>query len=181
MTLIVSLVRDGKIYMGADSSANCEETKSKQPISNPKAQRVGDMLIGCTGSQRVRDLLFHAFKPPTMRGSDPDTYMRVDVAGRMSDLLVKHGAIKDEAPYDMGGEVVVGFRGNLYYVDSDFSVVTNADPFVVAGSAANIALGIVAALTDKTRMAPRKVIEYTMARCNRYCYEVSAPYNIHTL
>src|SRR4051794_27739818 len=74
------MVRGGVVTIGADSMANA--SCPYDLISSPKVFRVGDLIIGVSGSPRVTDIARYWFDPPAMdelraslRESNPHRWM----------------------------------------------------------------------------------------------------------
>ncbi len=149
MTCIVGMVHGPKrartVYIGGDSASVAGWTARVTKL--PKVFRKGPFLIGYTTSFRMGQLLEHALAVPAQKGERDDMKFMVTVfAEHVRALLKERGMAKVEAGAESGGQFLVGYRGRLYSVQSDFQVNEMADGFDAVGSGAEYALGALLAL-----------------------------------
>lgn len=116
MTCIVACVKDNVVHMGADSLGS--NGWSKTEALNSKVFIKEGFLIGCTGTFRHIDLLKYKLLIANHCYSDQevDQYMRTTFIDTIIKLLKDNEADKD-------ANFLVGFRGNLYEVQDDYSVL----------------------------------------------------------
>lgn len=144
MTCIVGLVEKNTVYIGADSASVAGWTSRVTRL--PKVFRRGPFLIGYTTSFRMGQLLQHALEvPPQGAERDDMRYLVTTFAECVRLLLKERGVAKIESNAESGGQFLVGYRGHLYSVQSDFQVNEMADRFDAVGSGAEYALGAIAA------------------------------------
>lgn len=138
MTCIIGLVHDDKVYIGGDSAG--VSGSNREVRADPKVFRNGPFLMGYAGSFRVGQLMRFALKPPIHQdGVDDYEYMVVDFIKAVKTTL------KDNF-FESGPTFLVGYRGQLYSVDSDLQVGIPLYRIAAVGSGAAIALGAVHAL-----------------------------------
>lgn len=169
MTCVVGLVRSGKVYIGVDSAAVSGWTR--RPSLVKKVFRRGPFLIGYTTSFRMGQLLEHHLEVPPQRDGQSDmSYMVKDLIEHARLLLKEKGFSKVEANTETGGQFLVGYRSNLYSIDSDFQVGQVADGFDAIGSGSDFALGAMRALgttppTRRLRRALEVAAHFNMGVC----------------
>lgn len=177
MTCVVGLVDKKTVYIGADSASVSGWTS--RITSLPKVFRRGPFLIGYTTSFRMGQLLEHALEVPAQGAETNDRRYLVTVfAETVRSLLKERGVAKIEANTESGGQFLVGYRGHLYSVQSDFQVNEMADGFDAVGSGAEYALGALAALRT---MKPMPRLKRALAISAHFNMGVSAPFFIRSI
>lgn len=178
MTCIVGLAHNGKVYMGGDSMA--AGTWDKHVIATRKVFRVGEFLIGYTSSFRMGQILqYHLSVPQQQDGVTDERYMVVDFVEAVRDCLKDKGYASVNSNVEEAGFFLVGYRGNLYYIASNFQVSQWASGIAAVGCGEPYALGAMVALGDKVKPKQRilKALEITSELCNGVC----APFYVETL
>jgi ATP-dependent protease HslVU (ClpYQ) peptidase subunit len=177
MTCVVGLVDKKTVYIGADSASVSGWTSRITRL--PKVFRRGPFLIGYTTSFRMGQLLEHALQVPDQGAETNDRRFLVTVfAEHVRSLLKERGVAKIEANTESGGQFLVGYRGHLYSVQSDFQVNEMADGFDAVGSGAEYALGALAALPT-TKPIPR--LKRALAISAHFNMGVSPPFFIRSI
>lgn len=143
VTCIVGTVgSDGAVYMGADSCGSNGWTWLE--VRNPKLFRLTEevqgveMLIGCTGTFRLIDVLTHQLTLPPRKGSQgPDAWMRATFVPAVRSALNDAGHLEAKngvVALDNGGSFLVAYAGRLWEVQSDLSVLNIAPVGSAVGS-----------------------------------------------
>jgi ATP-dependent protease HslVU (ClpYQ) peptidase subunit len=161
MTCILGLKRDGKVYMGSDSRYLDGWHIHRSP--NPKIFRVGNMLIGTSGSNRVSDILQYNLivEEEDMWPDNPAEYVAREVIPEMQACLKEHDGMegmKDSA-------IMVAYQGCLFIIGEDFSL-SEIESYEAIGAGAKYALGYIYAM-HKTAFLPRELIEKAL-ECAAY-------------
>lgn len=181
MTCLVGVVKDGHITMGCDGvviDGNGNVTVSR----DSKIIRKGDLLIGTAGSWRLSNLVHHVFVPPARKPRTPDMKY---LAGPFVDAL--HRCLRDHAPRveataERDGmlelNLMVGFRGALYAIESEFDVTRSTDDFDALGSGCQVARG---ALYATPKLAPKTRVLKALAAADRYKESVGKPFKVFVL
>jgi|CXWL01.1.fsa_nt_gi hypothetical protein len=181
MTLIVGLVEKTEeksiIHMGADSLGSNGFTK--MVCDTPKMFRVKDFLIGCTGTYRMCQLLRHTLRPPHHEdGVKPIDYLVKELIPAIQSLFENAKYSEVEKSVQSGGNFLIGYRGQLYEVQSDFSVLEVACGYNAVGSGEYLAMGSFAS-TDgesvKTRM------QKALAAGEKHCCTVAGPFHFDSM
>jgi len=151
VTCIVGLVDQGHVFIGADSAGIAGYDLVVRADS--KAFQNGPFLMGFTTSFRMGQLLRYAFKPPPCEG-DVFCYLATTFIDAVRECLSKgrYAVKKDEQ--ESGGQFLVGFRGCLYAIDSDYQIEQSLAPYAAIGCGAPYALGALYATSGdaKTRI-----------------------------
>lgn len=157
MTCIVGLTDNGKVYLGGDTLGVGGYSKTVR--SDGKVFLNGEFLMGFTSSYRMGQLLRYSFKPPT-RSKDVEDDMEYLVAHfipalidayRKGQYLMK----KDDAA--VGGTFLMGYRGILYQIESDFQVGISVLQYDAVGCGADLALGAMHVLKDMNMDPEEKI------------------------
>jgi len=159
MTCIVGVVENGTIYMGADSQVTAGWNRYQLAKSMPKVFCKGELVIGVCGNLRTLNVLQHSFTPPAHHPTEMDdlTFVAITLVDCLRETFKAAGVAKiSESVEENGGSTfLVGYRGQLYEIGSDWSTVQCASQYVAIGSGQDFAYGVLFA-TDK--MKPRKRI-----------------------
>jgi ATP-dependent protease HslVU (ClpYQ) peptidase subunit len=93
-------------------------------------------------------------------------------------LLKDKGVAKVESNAESGGQFLVGYRGHLYSVMSDFQVNEMADGYDAVGAGAEYALGALRALRG---VAPTTRVRRALEVSAHFNMAVSAPFFVRSL
>lgn len=180
MTCIVGLVSRKTVYIGADSASVLGWTSRVTRL--PKVFQKGPFLIGYTSSFRMGQLLQHALAVPLQGSSRKDQddmkFMVTVFAEHVRSLLKERGMSKVEANSESGGQFLVGYRGRLYSVMSDFQVNEMADGYDAVGAGAEYALGALRALPN---LAPQTRVRRALEVSAHFNMAVCSPFFVRSL
>lgn len=148
MTCIVGIVDGGKVIIGADSAA-CSGLDRRTRVDR-KAFVNGELIFGGTTSFRMLQLLqFALTPPPIIEGRDPYSYAVRDLVPAIRQCMKDGGWSKAENGREEGGTFLVGFRGHLFSVHSDYQVAEEVDGIASCGCGESYAMGAMHALKGK--------------------------------
>lgn len=177
MTCIIGLVQDGTVYMGCDSAGSNGWTL--RAVHNPKIFRVGECLIGYTSSFRMGQILQYHLNLPTRSETESDEqYMFVKFSEAVRGCLKSYGYATIESNKESGGEFLVGYRGHLYTMYSNFALLQHRDNIESVGCAYEVALGAMLALEG---MEPEKRIARALEIAGILSNGVLPPYQVEQL
>jgi len=144
MTCIVGLRHGGKAYIAGDSAGISGWDLTIR--ADPKVFVVGDYAIGFTTSFRLGQLLRYRLKlpKPPRSGRDLSGFMVGEFVEAARECLKAGGMATKEREGEQGGTFLVGVRGRLFIVESDYQVVEPSEAFAAIGSGAAYALGSLA-------------------------------------
>lgn len=173
MTCIVGIVKNEKVYLAADS-AGVSGLNLRIRVDS-KIFKKGEFIIGCTSSFRMIQLLRFSFTPPEIKDKDIFEYMCTDFINQVRECFKEGGFIQKYSEGDeKGGNFLVGIRGRLFQVESDFQVGETANGFNAIGCGANYALGSLHSTRDYT--SPWIRLNKSLLAANEFSAGVSAPF-----
>jgi len=177
MTCVVGMVQRGTVYIGVDSAAVQGWTRRRSGVA--KVFRRGPFLMGYTTSFRMGQLLEHHLEAPAQDPAQADmAFMVTQFIERVRALLKEKGFTKIESNTEKGGQFLVGYRGHLYTIESDFQVAQQADGYDAVGSGAEFALGAMMALAA---LPPTRRIRKALEIAAHFNMGVCAPFSIKSM
>jgi len=172
MTCIIGLEQDGKVYVGADSSAIIGSWCIRV-TSIPKIFRNNEFIIGYTGSFRMGQLL-QFMKIPPCNKPDENYMINKFIETIRSEFKTK-GYSKVDNNEETGGSFLVGVKDCLYQISSDFQVQRYNDGIASIGSGEEYAYGAMRALKD---IKPEERIKKSLEIVAYYSPSVIEPFTI---
>jgi ATP-dependent protease HslVU (ClpYQ) peptidase subunit len=172
MTCIVGLVEDGKVYIGGDSAGVGGYSLTVR--KDRKVFRNGEFIIGGTSSFRMIQLLRYSLTPPTIEDDEGiERYMATKFIDAVRECLKNGGFAQKTSDQESGGFFLVGVRGRLFQIASDYQVGEPLDGYDAVGCGDDIALGSLYATPD---MQSVKRIEMALKAAERHNAGVRAPF-----
>lgn len=147
-----------------------------------KVAKRGEMLLGCAGEVRLLNLVQHVLEIPQRKTRMTD--MRY-LTGPFADALAR--CVRLRAPHiDATGSdkdgmefaLLLGYRGALYSMDSNYDIVRSVDDFDAIGTGAQVARG---ALYMAGTLAPRTALLRALTAAERYKSNVRRPFRVVSL
>jgi ATP-dependent protease HslVU (ClpYQ) peptidase subunit len=175
MTCIVGLVDDdGMVYMGGDSAATLGN--DLRLMAGGKVSRVGEFLIGITGSVRTAQIMRHALRPPPIT-DDLDAYMATAFVDALRECFKAAGFARREQEQERAGAatLLVGVRGRLYLVCTDYGIVRAQEPFAAIGCGDMPALGALYATAGRH---PGERVGLALAAAEHFNIGVRRPFTL---
>ena len=172
MSCVVGLLKDGKLYMGSEGRASTD-TGEKRPIIATKLFWNGDFLIGFVGSVRTGQLLkTEYFEVP-------------DDIHELADAIREHLAVKgslatsDEQLSMQNCNFLVGFKGRLYEILTDFQLNEACGNYLAVGSGSNWAMGSL--FTSKRVKSAEKRVLIALRAASEFDASCGPPYFIEVM
>lgn len=140
MTCIVGVVEGNEVWIGGDSAGVGGYSLTVR--ADEKVFVNGPMVFGFTTSFRMGQLLRYALTVPD---HDPrvevERYMATTFVNAVRECLKTNGwaSVKDGS--EIGGHFLVGYRGILFSIQSDYQVGRAADGYDATGCAEDVARG----------------------------------------
>lgn len=161
MTCIAAIAENGNVWMSADSAGVAGHQITVR--RDPKIFRVEGLLIGYTSSFRMGQLLGYKLAPPEHKeGVSVEHYLHCELIDALRKTLKDGGYARTKDGCEEGGTFLLGYRGRLFRVDSDFQIGESALPFDAVGCGAELALGSMHA-TNVMNLSPSPSVRLFMA------------------
>ena len=177
MTCIVGLEHAGVVYIGGDSAGVAGLSISSR--ADGKVFTNGPMAFGFTTSFRMGQLLRYALKVPFQQPDETDDqYMVTTFVNEVRKCLKDGGYAKKENEAEQGGQFLVGYKGRLYCLDSDYQVGRSRHPYDAVGCGQDIALGAMHALHQKGVANAAEAIRAALLAAEEFSAGVRAPFEI---
>ena len=167
MTCIAAVVSGSVVWMGADSVH--ASSHALYARDEPKIFQNGDMLIGEAGCVRVGQLLEHAFVPPE------HSPRKSDLAYLVTEFIP---AVRATIEKQENWTLLIGYRGRLYEVYSDFQIGRVGADYSAIGSGAAVAKGALCVLNQED---PRTRIERALAAAAAHVPGIGPPWVMRSL
>lgn len=179
MTCIVGLEHEGRAWMGGDSAAVTASDMSLRIMEKPKILAIKDVLLGSAGSIRVNQLIHFSLKIPRQKVRDDYRYLCTDFINALRECLKNGGSARMEEGGEEGMEnnLLVGYRGHVYQIETDYNVQTYKIGFGACGNGGNYALGSLFS-TQRTKLSPEKRITLALETAAYFSAGVSPPFHI---
>ena len=179
MTCIAAIVKDGRVFIGADSSgvsgSHLEVRADEKVFVN------GPFVIGFSSSFRMGQLLRYEFEPPPHEPSQSlESYMVTVFIKAARRCLDVGGCLKRENSIESGGQFLVGTEGRLFSVDSDFQVGMLHCAYDAIGSGHHLALGALSILSRDKRLNPQRTLTTALKVAESFCSEVRGPFVVRS-
>lgn len=142
MTCIVGVQSKGRVYLGGDSAAT-SPMGSQTIIADKKVFVNGNVAIGICGSPKVLDpLRMIEFAKQKFRQNTRE-YVVSEIIPKIKSALKESGCVIEHPEHGeiFQGSLLIGVKGSLYRIESNFQIITDAHGFDAIGSGADIALG----------------------------------------
>jgi len=184
MTCIVALKHEGKVYMGGDSAASSYHFCTTRIDS--KVFIKDQFIIGFTSSFRMGQLLeynLHSVEPAKNsfknQMKNDIEFMSTIFIDNVRKCLKEGGYANHNNNVETGGEFLVGYKGNIYHICSDFQVGVPVDNYDSVGCGDQIALGAISAYHQLSKkIEPKKAIEIALTAASKYSGFVKPPFKI---
>lgn len=152
MTCIVGIAHQGKVIIGADSAGT--GGYDQRIRLDRKVFKNGEMIFGFTSSFRMGQLLeFNLTPPPITEGQEPYAYAVRSLVPAIRQCFKDGGFASMKDGREEGGVFLVGFRGHLLTIYSDYQVGEDIDGFAAVGCGESYALGAMYAMPNHEPMA----------------------------
>lgn len=176
MTCIAGLVAHGNVFMAADSAGVADLSLTVR--KDPKIYEVGEFLIGFTSSFRMGQLLGYAFEPPEHKdGVEIHRYMVTSFVDKLRKTFIDGGYSRNKEGEEQAGDFLVGYRGRLFRICSDYQVGENICGYDAVGCGHELALGSLYTTSDLGFAVPPKTrLTYAMHAAEEFSAGVRGPH-----
>jgi len=184
MTCIIGYVQKETVYIGGDSAgvAGLDITLRK----DPKVFKNRGFVMGFTTSFRMGQLLMSSkFKPKKQKKTQSDyDYMITEFIDTVMKLFKDSGYLRiNDENQEYGGNFLVGYKGVLYSIDSDFQVGISILNYDAVGCGESYAKGAMEVLTNlpQVGLKPEDIITQALEVVAKHSGGVSAPFIIESM
>jgi ATP-dependent protease HslVU (ClpYQ) peptidase subunit len=177
MTCIVGFCEKGKVYLGGDSAATAGwQTKI---LADGKVFKRNQIVFGVSGLPRLLNLLrYQLVIPPRKEEQSDDEYINVTFLNALRQCAREAGfTTVNNNLESMGSAALIGYRGVLYNLESNFNICRIADNYDVIGSGAEIACGVLYALRN-SKTKPKARINLALEAAEYHGVGVRRPFHI---
>jgi len=159
MTCIVGIVNGSNVIIGGDRRGVGSDFSKDERIDK-KVFKKGEFVFGFTSSYRMGQLIRYKLSLPTiLEGQDVMEYMVVNVVDSIRKVLNDGGYTEVKNNVEQGGHLLVGFRGRLFHIQSDFQVSESITKYDSTGCGEYYALGAMKTLIDLGYSDPINILE----------------------
>ena len=169
MSCVVSIVKNGKIYMGADGFATTGDGEKRSIVAN-KLYFNREYLIGYTGSVRTGQVLGPGkFDPPAKIE---------DFADEAREHLYEKGCVmnSDEHGQIQGSNFLIGFQGKIYELLIDFQLNETRGDCNSIGAGATYAFGSLYTTGFAKNITPHGRIMMALNAASNYANSCGPPF-----
>lgn len=172
MTCIVGLEDKGLVYIGGDSAGISGLSITVR--ADEKVFTTGPFIMGFTTSFRMGQLLRYKFDPPNQaNGVDDMRYMVTTFIDAVRKCFFDNGFGSKED--NQGGTFLVGYKGSLYSIQSDFQVAKPTTGYAAVGCGTDLALG---AMFANSKLKPVDRVKNALSAASAFNAGVSPPFTI---
>lgn len=141
MTCIVGLVKGDTVWLGGDRAAT-NGSLDRTIIKEPKVFVKGNVAFGVCGLPKVMDAIQHTLELPDDSDADAKGYLVGSLVPSLRENLKKLECTEEHNGQQyFNGALLIGYRGRLFQVQSNFQLVEADNGFGAVGSGAEPALG----------------------------------------
>jgi len=175
VTCVVGVRHEGVVYIGADSLSS--DRVEAQVRKDPKVFTLGEFVIGFTSSWRMGQVLRYHFKPPAIPdGLDLHAYMVLHFVEELRTTAKKAAIAEVQNSVESLGKFLVGIRGRLFCIESDFQVGEALQDYAAVGSGAAYALGAMHFQRLRAYLMPQPRYPFAEIECALEAAAEHSPY-----
>lgn len=176
MTCIVAYKQNKKIYMGGDSAGVAGYNLYIR--ADEKVFQKGNMIFGFTSSFRMGQIIRYSLKIPDHDPRIDDyEYLCTVFIDSLRKCYKNKGYKSTKDGVESGGIFLLGYRENIYKIESDFQVGKTVDPFIACGCGEDFALGAMEILEHINTSNEDKILN-ALKTAEKFSAGVRGPFNI---
>ena len=179
MTCIVGITDGKRIAMGADSAGSSPDTSEIYDVATSKLWSSGAYLVGICGSFRAGQLARWEMAwpdPPEAAGAELESFVVREVVKSLRHTLQDAGFTSPAEPA-RAAQFLIGLKGHLFSIGSDFSAVSMSAPFMAIGSGRLAAYGALQILAG-LELEPEEKVRRALAAARTQTANVREPFHL---
>jgi hypothetical protein len=178
VTAIAGFADGTRVWVGGDSASG-RGTELRVRGEGKVFVLDGRMVLGFCGSARVADVVRYKLKPPDHDPRKPDReYLAAAFVDAMRAALKEAGTLTVKGGTEhMGGEFLLGYRGNLYAMYGDFQLGVLDDGIGAVGCGQDLCLGALAVGKGE----PEDRVRAALAVAERFSAFVRGPFHVESV
>lgn len=167
----------GEVVIGGDSMSS--NGYNAFTVRAPKVFVSGPMVVGYTTSFRFGQIAQHHVTPS---GAWADMtalrYLICDYVPKLREALKEHGFATKLHEQEEGGTLLVGLRGQLFKIQSDYSVLEVGGGIDACGSGQDVAIGAMWGTIRHIQPSAEEVVRAGLEAASNFTCHVRAPFTI---
>lgn len=181
MTCIVGYEHNGKVYIAGDSLSSNSSHGTVMTV--PKVFQRGEMIFGYTSTWRFGQLLQFVFDhPPRYEGLSDLEYLITAWIPALATMLETNRHLEKETNGFAGcGYAIIGYRGNVYFLNGDLSLLHPKDGYYAVGCGDEFARGAMHVLTQGNVKNPEDVVRKAIEAAAHHSVGVGGDIHIISL
>lgn len=177
MTAIVAYREKGKVYIGGDSAGVSGTYLVIR--KDEKVFKKGNFIIGFTSSYRMGQILKYKLNVPEQEKNMSDIeYMSTVFIDSVRECLKLGGYSNISNNVEEGGNFIVGYKGEIYEIESDYQVGVPEPNFAACGCGGNFAKACLYTLKDNKDLTPTNKIQRALECAEYFSTGVQRPFII---
>jgi len=174
MTCIAAIKEKGIVYMGGDSAGVCGLDVRLR--ADKKVFKKGEFVFGFTSSFRMGQLLRFNLELPYHKAKISDeVFINTVFIEAIRKCLKEGGYAWVKENIEHGGMFIVGYRGEIYTIESDYQVARHIENYDACGCGQDYALTTFFALR-KSKLKPRAKIKAALEAAVHFSGGVRPPF-----
>lgn len=176
MTCICGIAAEGKVWLAGDRMASNGFIKYES--TRPKVFKNGSFLIGYTTSFRMGQLLeFKWSEPPRISSKTDEEYLFTDVIDSIKKVFKDNDWSSGDQGEDAGGQFLIGFRGKLYEMQPNFSLM-GCGVLASVGSGMYHAAATIYNLQKHTDLSTEEIMGEAIETASKFVVSVGSDFDI---
>ncbi len=176
MTCVAGVVEHGIIYFASDSIAVGGSDYRKTIQRDGKVFKRNGMLFGTCGSVRMKQLLRYIVHIPEYDEKiDIMEYLTGPFVDAIRSCFKDAGFAKIEANQEEGGIFMIGFRGELFYIEREYNVGRPINDYFAIGCGDEVACGSLYT-SGQMGMEPVPRLQLALRAAEHHITDVSSPF-----
>lgn len=179
MSVVVGVVDEaGRVVMGADAALTIPG-RLQTKVQGIKMAKMGKLIIGGVGWLKPWQVVKWNLKVPVHPDEiDTEEYLYRLFLPALDSCLRDYRNFDTEEEETMNGcGFIVGYRGELFTIDSSLAVIPQPDGYTAVGSGEGYALG---SLATSEGAPARERVKMALTAAAKYDPAVAAPFNYLT-